>query len=303
MSAKLSSFACDVCGSMDAAPIPAIPSYSGGQNLYTCKSCGFVYAHVRRQDEDIKKDWAENMFGDTFDVEQTNADGYTGYTAKVPAVTARLTYALENFDTTVGFKGKKVCDIGAGEGDFLGMIRDRKQPASVFGVEPSTANCRLLDGMKINCFVGGVEEFAADPASKAGFDVITLNWTLENTQSARRVIELIHGMLPVGGYLQVVTGSRILVPFRKPLHYYVNPRNPVDLHSFHFSANALCGLLGSVGFEPLHVNRYIDTDYLAVVGRKLEAGKTVTWQRDDYRKVIDFFDRWKVETDNHYRSV
>ncbi|MCW0234942.1 MAG: class I SAM-dependent methyltransferase [Ferrovibrio sp.] len=301
MSATLSPFACDVCGSMEAAEIPVVPDYSGGQTLHTCTQCGFVFAHMRRSDEAIKKDWAESMFGDAFDVEQTENTGYTGYTAKVPAVTARLTYALENFDTLVGFKGKKVCDIGAGEGDFLEMIKSRKNPESVFGVEPSVENCRLLDGMGISCFAGGVEEYIAHPDTKKGaFDFIGLNWTLENTQNARRVIEAVYDLLPVGGYLQVATGSRILVPFKKPLHYYFNPRNPVDLHSFHFSANALCGLLGSVGFDPIHVNRYIDTDYLVVIGKKMESGAKKPWPRDDYTRVIAFFERWKKETDENY---
>lgn len=299
----LTAHPCDVCGSMDAAVIEAVLPYTGGQEVHTCKSCGFVFAQKRRSDDAIREDWAKSMFradGD-FDVEQTQSQGYTGYTAKIPAVVARLTYALENFESEIGFGGKAVCDVGAGEGDFLCWVRDRKSPRSVFGVEPSEANCKLLERQGIPHFVGGIEEFVSARGVGPKFDVVTLSWTLENTQNARRVLELIAGLLPVGGYLQVTTGSRILVPFRKPLHYYFNPRNPVDLHSFHFSHNSLCGLMAATGFEPVRSNRFIDTDYLSVIGRKQD-GDRKSSRKDDYRAVIAFFERWKAETEAFYRD-
>jgi hypothetical protein len=288
---------------MEAEVIEVVLSYTGGQEVHTCKSCGFVFAQKRRSDDAIRQDWAQSMFradGD-FDVEQTQSEGYTGYTAKIPAVVARLTYALENFDSEIGFANKTVCDIGAGEGDFLAWVRDRKSPRSVFGVEPSEANGKLLQRERIPHFVGGVEEYAA--AGGGGkFDVVTLSWTLENTQSARRVLEIIAGLLPVGGFLQVTTGSRILVPFKKPLHYYFNPRNPVDLHSFHFSHNSLCGLMAATGFVPIRSNRFMDTDYLSVIGQKHDGTSKPTWPRDDYRAVIGFFERWAAETESFYRN-
>ena len=302
---ELLSFPCDVCESPDAEPIRSLRRYTNGDDLYVCKNCGFVYAHKRRSDEAIRKDWAENMFSEVFDVEQTEGEGYTGYTAKIPAVVARLTYAAENFNTEIGFANKSVCDIGAGEGDFISMVSQRMAPKKIFGVEPSTVNGKLLAGLGIDHFVGTIEEFEAARTRSADtttFDVVTLNWTLENTQSARRVLQMVNALLPVGGYLQVATGSRILVPFRKPLHYYLNPRNPVDIHSFHFSLNSLSGLMVATGFEPVRHNRCIDTDYLCVIGRKHDQSTALNWPKDDYKEVIEFFDRWSKETEDHYRD-
>lgn len=299
----LTAYACDVCGCMEAEVIEAVLPYTGGQEVHTCRTCGFVFAQKRRLDEAIREDWAQSMFradGD-FDVEQTQSEGYTGYTAKIPAVVARLTYALENFDSVIGFAGKAVCDVGAGEGDFLSWVKDRKSPRSIYGIEPSEANGRLLQAQDVPHFVGGIEAYAASGAA-GKFDVVTLSWTLENTQSARRVLETVAELLPVGGYLQVTTGSRILVPFRKPLHYYFNPRNPVDLHSFHFSHNSLCGLMAATGFEPIQSNRFIDTDYLSIIGQKHDGSRKRAWPRDDYRAVLSFFERWKAETEGFYRD-
>ncbi|WP_339859760.1 class I SAM-dependent methyltransferase [Thalassospira alkalitolerans] len=300
---NLSSHACDVCGSSEAVLIEPVLQYTGGQYLHSCRSCGFVFAHERRDDEAIMRDWAEEMFTvtETFDVEEVDGEGYTGYTAKIPAVIARLTYALENFEREVGFAGKRVCDIGAGEGEFLEMIRDTKRPEGVFGVEPSAENCKLLSKMGLDNFSGTIEQFLDNAQVRQNFDVITMNWTLENTQSARRVMECVHKLLPEDGYVQVTTGSRILVPFKKPLHYYFNPRNPVDLHSFHFSKNALCNLMADVGFQPIKFNRYLDTDYLSVIGQKKTVVDRSELKKDDYNEVIDFFARWAKETEGHYR--
>lgn len=295
-------FPCDVCGSMDAAAIPVVPHYTQGQNLYTCKTCGFVFAHWRRADEVIKRTWAEDMFRGTFDVEKTVEGKHVSYTARVPAVIARLTYAAEFVDKEIGLTGKAVSDVGAGEGDFLRMVRDRKNVASVFGVEPSADNGRILQSVGIDHFVGGIEEFVAHGWDKVRRpDIVTINWTIENSQSARRFMENVFAVLPDGGHLAVATGSRILVPFRKPLHYYFNADTPVDLHAFHFSYNALRNLMIVTGFQPVAHNRFIDTDYLCVIGRKSEAPINARPEYDDYRAVIDFFERWKNETESFYR--
>jgi hypothetical protein len=106
-------------------------------------------------------------------------------------------------------------------------------------------------------------------------------------------------LLKPGGHVVVVTGSRLLVPFKKPLHYYLST-NPADTHSFRFSANTLQGLLAVSGFEMVHINRYIDNDILCVIGRKIEAGQEISWQGDNYLDVYNFFERWHVETQMYY---
>ena len=99
----------------------------------------------------------------------------------------------------------------------------------------------------------------------------------------------------------VATGSRRLVPFMKPLQYYVAPN--IDVHPFHFSAKCMKGLLAAAGFETTSINRYIDSDYLVAVGRKAEAGAEIPWQGDDADAVLDFFVRWHQDTQDHFKDA
>ena len=106
-------------------------------------------------------------------------------------------------------------------------------------------------------------------------------------------------MLDVDGHIVVAIGSRILFPFKKPLNRHLSD-NPSDTHCFRFSANTLQGLLMTCGFEITFVNRYIDTDWLVIIGRKIDKDFSVSWTKDDLRQVLDFFDRWDQETQKHH---
>ena len=89
------------------------------------------------------------------------------------------------------------------------------------------------------------------------------------------------------------------MPFKKPLHYYLNSQVSA-LHPFFFSANALRNLFTNAGFDVEHVNRFIDTDYLVMTGRASSGSPPPPLAKDDWRDVISFFERWHEETKNHY---
>jgi 2-polyprenyl-3-methyl-5-hydroxy-6-metoxy-1,4-benzoquinol methylase len=274
---------CDLCDANDPVELPHCREYTAGQPVHVCRHCGFVYVIRRRSAERIAQVWSQEIFG-------------TGYTAAIPAVTARLTYVAEFLKAHVDLRGKRVCEIGAGEGEFLGLVRNASYGAEPFGIEPSPTNGARLDRLGIPHFTGTVEQFAEQP--RAGghlFDIVTILWTLENCQDCRRMLTLARGMLKPGGFIVVATGSRILVPFKKPLHTYLG-RNPADTHAFRFSANTLRGLLAISGFESTHINRFIDHDILCVIGRRLDDGSPARWSGDDYLDVYGFFERWHVDT-------
>jgi len=274
-------YPCDLCGATDPVEVPRCREYSGGQAVHVCRRCGFVYVVRRRSAERIADVWSQEIFG-------------SGYTAAIPAVTARLTYVAEFLRQHVDLAGKTLCEIGAGEGEFLDLIRGPRYGAEPFGIEPSPSNGERLRSLGIRHFTGTAELYA-DRGSTATFDVVAILWTLENCQDCRRMLSIAHGILKPGGWIVVATGSRVLVPFKKPLHTYFS-RNPADTHAFRFSANTLCGVLAVSGFDPVHINRYLDHDILCVVGRRLAAGQTAAWQGDDYLAVCQFFERWYVDT-------
>ena len=285
-------FACDVCGSDDPAEIEVARLYTGNRPFHVCKACGLVYARERRSEQAVADTWSNELFQDTVDLRS--------YTAAIPWMIGRLTVVAEFLHQNIGLRGKVVAEIGAGEGVFPTIIRREPYGAEVFGIEPSSRNCKILRDLGIPTFEGTIGAYIESPeAATRQFDVVAMLWTLEASQSPRRMVEAARKMLKPGGYVVVGTGSRILVPFKKPLHMYL-VEGPVDVHPVNFSFNTLRGLLASTGFEMTHVNSYIDNDLLIMMGRKQENVDRESWPRDDWKAVIAFFDRWHKETQDHY---
>lgn len=274
-------FPCELCGSDDLVEIPELGEHTAGQPIHVCKNCGLVQVIRRRGPERIAEVWAKELY-------QSN------YTARIPAVKARHVYVAETIDVAIGLRGKSVCDIGAGEGYFVQILRDQ-YGAQVFGIEPSTANCVRMKLEGIACFDGTAEQFVASAPPEQRFDIVTIIWTLENSNSCRRLMDAAWRLLRDDGQVVVATGSRILVPFKKPLDYYLSP-NPADTHAFQFSANTLQGLLAESGFERTYVNHFIDSDVLCMIGRRTDRHRPIAWTHDDLRQVMDFFSRWHQDT-------
>lgn len=282
--AEFTEFPCDLCGSEDAVEVPHAREFTGDQPVYICTSCGFVHVRRRRSAERIAEAWTDEIFG-------------AGYTAAVPGVAARLAYVAEFIDQTVGLRDRKVAEIGAGEGHFLELARDRYD-AEVFGIEPSAANCARLTSLGIESFAGTIEQHDRPDSSRNGsFDLVVVLWTLENCQDLHALLQGARRLLTTDGHVVVATGSRILVPFKKPLWTYLSP-NPSDTHAFRFSARTLQGALATSGFETAHLNRFLDSDVLCAIGRP--DGGEVAWQGDDYLAVHSFFERWYAETMLHF---
>ncbi len=287
MSSECKEYSCDLCGHNQAVEVPHCREYTDGQAIHICVNCGFVYVKYRRSAEDIASSWSDEIFGD-------------GYTARIPAVKARQVYVAETIDTELGLRGKRFGDIGAGEGQFLEIVQSDEYGAKVFGIEPSAQNCDLLKKAGIDFFHGIAEEFRdSNVFEKNKFDIVTIIWTLENSQSCRNMISIAHEMLKPGGHLVVATGSRILVPFKKPMDYYLST-NPADTHCFRFSANTLKSLFSISGFEVSFVNNFIDSDILCIIGEKVQQDQSGELVKDNYLEVYSFFERWHVETQMFY---
>jgi len=285
-------YPCDLCGSAELLEIPCAPHYMDGRPLHVCAECGFVQAAYRRTPQALQRMWAEEIYR----ADDAKISDRT-YTARIPAVVARQTFAVEFLADNVDIRGKSLCDIGAGEGQFLEMLRAPRFDMDVFGIEPSAENCAILDNLGIPNFPGTMEEYAAKSDGRI-FDVASLIWTLENCQSASGVLAAAHDVVKPGGHLVIATGSRIGMPFKKPLQYYLGPN--VDAHPFHFSANALTSLMHKAGFKVTAHNRFIDSDYLVLVGERVENGEGLAMPKDDAHDVVEFFERWHRETQTHY---
>jgi SAM-dependent methyltransferase len=281
-------FPCDLCGATESVELPHSREFHQGQPIDICWHCGFVYVKRRRSAERIAEVWSDEIFGHV-------------YTSAIPAVVARLTFVAEFVQAAVGLAGRRVLEVGAGEGRFLNLVRER-YGAEVFGVEPSRANGAKLSTDGIEHFTGTIEQYAADASAARPADLVAILWTLENCQDCRAMLDGAYRALKPGGHIVIATGSRILVPFKKPLHTYFG-QLPADTHSFRFSAKTLAGLLAVSGFEVLQTNRYLDHDVLCVVAAKTDRSVPVTWSGDRPLDVYTFFERWYVDTAMYYRDA
>ncbi len=289
---KYNEHACDLCGFKEATLLPHCLEYTNNEAINICNTCGFVYVPRRRSFSDIAKAWSEEIYSTTCTEEV--------YTARIPAIKARQVFVAEFIDTTIGLKGKSVCDIGAGEGQFLEIIRKDEYGAKVFGIEPSSKNCQLLTKNGISNFLGTIEDHAAHKTFAPGtFDIVTIMWTMENSCSCRDMMNIAHKLLKKGGHIVVSTGSRILVPFKKTLTEYIGNAGQ-DTHAFRFSAKTLKGLMKISNFEVAHENRWRDHDVLCVIGRKSDKNLGSAFEGDRYLDVYKFFERWHVESKMYY---
>jgi hypothetical protein len=282
-------FDCEVCGSAESEIIPALLEYQSTPPFHICKNCGLVYVRDRRTSKEIADSWSNEIFG-------------SGYTALIPAVRARQVYVADTIHANIDLSGKSVCDIGGGEGQFLKIIQGEDYGAGeVFAIEPSENNCKIMDGLGIENFCGTIEEFAAsETRDDRKFDVVTIMWTLEACQSANAMMKAAYDIVADDGYVFVATGSRLMVPFKKPMRYFIGTGILGDTHPYHFSANTLRGLMAVCNFQPEHINRYFDTDYLVVGGRKTDGTEDISWEKDDYQAVIYFLGRWAKDTAEHF---
>jgi len=280
-------FPCDVCNSNDAVEVPHSREYQNDEPVHICRNCGFVFVKNRRSAERIGQAWSDEIFGEV-------------YTAQIPAVRARLLYVTDYIDTYIKLKGKSVCDIGGGEGVLLDIMASTQYDVgSRCAIEPSPKNCETLTKMGIDCFHGTIEDYEANDQMQFQTEIVTITWTLENCQQCRKMLDVAWGILKPGGYLCIATGSRILVPFKKPLHFYLS-KNPADTNSFRFSANTTRAIMAVSHFQPEFINRYIDSDILCVIGRKVSKDTEVQWTGDNYLEVYNFFERWHAETKLYY---
>ena len=256
---------CDLCGSPSRLPLPQDP------RIGICARCGFVYVPERRTAEEVALAW-----DDIYRNEQ--------YSPKWPAVRARLFYVSEWIEQTIGFEGKSVLDIGAGDGFFL--LEARIRGAHPVGLDPSPHNARRIRGLDMVCHEGSIEKVG--PCGQ--YDIVTILWTLENTTDCLAMLRYARERLLPGGHVVVATGSRILVPFKKPLSSYLNPDVPADMHCFRWSYNSLDRATELAGLYPMDWNPFQECDWM--VGAFLGADPDIPANPDDPAAVLQYFADW-----------
>ncbi len=275
---------CELCGHDEAVELPYIRKYTGGVPYHVCKGCGLVYFKYRRTPEELAKYWEEEMFNKG------------NYVARNPYFKARHTYAAEFLDLHLGLSGKKVIDIGAGDGQFLEMIR--KYGAEVKGVESSKTNHDLMLKNGIDNYLGTIEDYYQNEIiannARPNADIATILWTLQNSQSATDMLEAAWACLNDDGYVYLQMSARVLLPFTKPMGLYFG-KQPGDVHPYLFSIKSLQGFLNKCGFKVVKTNNYWDQEIVNIIAKKVN-DKNIDFPKDNSDDVLNFFIRWHNES-------
>jgi SAM-dependent methyltransferase len=249
--------------------------------ISVCGNCGFVYVSERRSSAEIAASWGQIYSSGAYDPEW-------------PAVKARLYYVAEWIDQTIGLKGKQLLDIGAGKGQFLREANRRG--AHVFGIEPAADN-----------FDGWIRKHGIEDGAIPGdpFDIVTINWTLENCGDCLAMLRFAREHCKPDGWVVVATGSRLLVPFKKPLSKYLNPAVPADLHCFRWSYHSLSHAFQNAGIRGFdHLNPYEECDWMVAAGRPESPNAApLPYVPDDPKEVMAFFATWERITEGTESTI
>lgn len=243
---------------------------------------------MRRSAQDIADSWSNDIFG-------------SGYTSDVPYVKARLYWVAEELASLGYLKGARIVDVGAGEGALLRNFREREPSASLVGIDPGNHNVDHLRTEGFEAYCGTVQDVVRTGSITEDADLVTLTWTLENSNDCREVLADCRRLLNAKGRIAVATGSRLLVPFKKPLDAYLTSERPPDTHAFRFSRNSLVNLMHTEGFVVEWENHWLDSDWMLIVARvdsEWDANGPTRAELlpDPPEAVLDFFKEWHRNT-------
>tara|TARA_Y100000817_G_scaffold298071_1_gene274956 strand:- start:629 stop:1498 length:870 start_codon:yes stop_codon:yes gene_type:complete len=286
---NLKKLAADYLGLGEHIDVPYSKKLTGGKTINILKYSGLVSVVKRRSSKKISEEWNKNYGKDK------------NYNPKIPAIISRVTYTAETIASKINLRSKSLVDLGAGDGVLLKILKDKKLLKKLFGVEPSQKNCEQIKKYKIKSYTGTIEEFASSTNKK--FDIGTILWTLCACSNPTEIIKSASKVLKSDGYLVIAEGSRILVPYKKPIQMYFGSKQAPDLHPFHFSKNSLVNLLALNKFKTVFINRYIDTDYLVVIAKKVKSVPKRDIKLDDYKKVKSFFKDWYKLSQKYKKEI
>lgn len=271
------------------------------------KSTGTVFHDDIIKSKDNLKSW-NKIYSKKIEPENLQ------YTSDNPIMNSRHFYGvklIEKFLRTKNLLKRRLnfCDFGTGEANFPFLLKKQLKNVDIILTEYSKLNFNFFQKKFIKAkikikksFLGSIEDFDQLENNRT-IDFASLNWTLCNCSNPIAVLQSINNSLVDRGFLMIAESSRILVPFKKPIYNYFNSKFKSSYHPWHFSYNSLQNLLEICNFKVVFANRYYDENDLFIIcqkqDKKYHKPKIII---DNYKKVIDFFRRWKIES-NLYKSL
>jgi len=276
-------------------PIEVTRSYVQNNDiLYVNKVTGICSAKLPININEVVQYWSNNIF---------KSSSPEDYNAFLPFATARLFYvfrSMVDFFNLTTDSNLTIADFATGQGVLLNIIKNFSKNLNLVGTEHSGDLVEKLSNSGFNIQSTPV---TSKMPSLFEADIGVINWTLSCCADPYDFLLGVRNNLSDSGYVVVAESSRIMVPYKKPLSYLLNPTHPTNIHPFYFSKNSLAALIQSCGFEVRYTNRFFDSDVLLVIAKKSsmpnQDKKLVVDSAED---VINFFNKYH-ELTNFYQTL
>ncbi|WP_415300325.1 methyltransferase domain-containing protein [Candidatus Pelagibacter sp. Uisw_134_02] len=263
--------------------------------IYISKKTGSIFHSPTNNAQESLEAWSKKIYSKKIDTKEVK------YTSNNPIMKSRHYYSAIFLNDMLK-KGKiNFCDYGTGEGNFgKELIKINKNIKFNF-TEHSPAlyskTVKLIKKINKGIFYshnGSIESSVNDKNFK-NFDAASLLWTLCNCVKPVEVLGAIHSSLKCNGLLIISESSRILVPFKKPIHnFFVSSHHTQNTHPWYFSYNSLSNLLEICGFRIIKFNRYYDENDLVVIAQKKnKKSHNPKIKIDNYNMLNKFFKEWE----------
>ena len=264
-------------------------------DIYISKKTGSIFHSPTNNAQESLEAWSKKIYSKKIDTKEVK------YTSNNPIMKSRHYYSAIFLNDMLK-KGKiNFCDYGTGEGNFgKELIKINKNIKFNF-TEHSPAlyrkTVKLIKKINKGIFYshnGSIESSVNDKNFK-NFDAASLLWTLCNCVKPVEVLGAIHSSLKGNGLLIISESSRILVPFKKPIHnFFVSSHHTQNTHPWYFSYNSLSNLLEICGFRIIKFNRYYDENDLVVIAQKKnKKSHNPKIKIDNYNMLNKFFKEWE----------
>lgn len=259
-----------------------------GDSLYIHSKTGLVSSSLSSSPEEILDYWSKKIF---------TSKSLEDYSAYRPFAIGRLTYAarflLDFISSNPEYSGRNFCDFATGQGVLPKILRSQHE-SSKWDIGCTEGSLQLHEEMISAGFTSHYGMLGDKSLEDFKVDYASLTWTLCNCIKPLEVLLDIRAHIKDGGLLVVAESSRLMVPFKKSLSDLLTKTHPADTHPFYWSKNSLSALLKCAGFEPIAINRYFDSDVLAIIAKKNPKlpEDNIVVESDDVNLVLKFFNEY-----------
>ncbi len=158
--------------------------------MVACRQCGHLYLNPRPSSDDLGVIYPAD---------------YYSFAGTTNALVARAQRVWESgkvklYRELVGSGAKRILDVGCGDGRLLSLLREFGDPEwALCGLEfdeDAIARCKALG---FETFALRVEDFAARPEQRAGYDAVIMLQLIEHVEDPALVCERVLSLLRPGG--------------------------------------------------------------------------------------------------------